>query len=60
MLEMLDNFLFSNDDIDHDYINSDIVTLFSDDIEINITDLDNNNPDDDDDDDDDDDNDLKL
>ena len=56
---MLDNFLFSNDDIDHDYINSDIFTLFSDDIEINTTDLDNNNPDDDDDDDDDD-NDLKL
>ena len=33
MLEILDNFVFSYDDIDHDYINSGIVTFFSDDIE---------------------------
>ena len=43
MLEILVNFIFSNNDIDHDYIDSDIVTFFSDDMNINTIGLNNIN-----------------
>lgn len=36
-LETFDNVVFSNDHIDHDYINSDVVTFISDDTDINIS-----------------------
>ena len=50
MLEILDNVVFSNDDIDLDYIDSDIITLFVDDMDINTVDFININFDDNDDD----------
>ena len=36
ILEMFHNSVFSNDDVDLDFIDSDIVTFFSDDMDINI------------------------
>ena len=44
--EILDNVIFSNDDIDLDYIGSDIVTIFSDDMDINTVGINNINLDD--------------
>ena len=41
ILEIFDNVTFYNDDIDIDYINSDIATFFSDEIDINTIDLNN-------------------
>ena len=49
MLKIHDNVVFSNDDVGFDYIGSDIVTLFSDDMNINVIDLNNSNLDGDDD-----------
>ena len=43
ILEILGNVLFSNYDVDFDHIGSDIVTFFSDDMDINIIDLNNIN-----------------
>ena len=51
MLEILDNAAFSNDDIDFNYIDDDIVTFFSDNMDINTIDLNNSNLDDNDNDD---------
>ena len=50
MLEILDNVVFSNDYIDLDHIDSDIITLFVDDMDINTMDFININFDDNDDD----------
>lgn len=43
MLEILVKFIFSNNDIDLDYIDSDIVTFFSDNMNINTIGLNNFN-----------------
>ena len=50
MLEILDNVVFSNDYIDLDHIDSDIITLFVDDMDINTMDFISINFDDNDDD----------
>ena len=39
MLEMINNIVFSNDNKDFGYIGTDIVTFFSDGVEINTIDL---------------------
>ena len=49
MLEIIDNFVFLNDDIDLDCIDSDVVTFLSDDMDINAMDLNNINLNDNDD-----------
>ena len=50
MLDIINNVVFPNDDIDLDYINSDVVTFFSDNIDITTIDLENISLNDDDDD----------
>ena len=43
MIQILDNVVFSNDDIDFDYIDCDIVAFFSDGMVLNTIDLNNTN-----------------